>query len=150
TASTDDLDAMAAALFDFTGDHNERAAFELSFASQGKEGLEMVQRSTSAGLPYALAFVDMRMPPGWDGREAVQQSWAVDPCRQAVICTAYSDRSWEEINERLGATDRLLFLKKPFDPIEVRQLALALTEKWNERREREKSDAQVRGILRAL
>jgi CheY-like chemotaxis protein len=146
-----ELGAMAAALFDdVTEDRAERIAFELSFASQGKEGLEMVSRSAFAGLPYALAFVDMRMPPGWDGLETLEQIWSVDPSLQAVICTAYSDRSWEEITERLGATDRLLILKKPFDPIEVRQLALAMTEKWNEHRERERSDAQIRGLMRAL
>lgn len=145
-----EVGAMAAALFDLPEESSGRVSFELSFASQGKEGLEMISRSASVGLPYALAFVDMRMPPGWDGLETLEQMWVVDPYVQAVICTAYSDRSWEEITDRLGATDRLLILKKPFDPLEVRQLALALTEKWNERRERERSDAQARGIMRAL
>jgi DNA-binding LytR/AlgR family response regulator len=77
-----------------------------------------------------MAFVDMRMPPGWDGIETTLRIWELDPRVQIVICTAYSDRSWEDILGRLGRSDRLLILKKPFDNIEVLQLASALTEKW--------------------
>jgi signal transduction histidine kinase len=77
-----------------------------------------------------MAFVDMRMPPGWDGVETIERLWQVDPRLQVVICTAYSDTSWEEVLDRLDARDRLLILKKPFDNIEVRQLASALTAKW--------------------
>lgn len=145
-----DLDAMAAELFDLPQRRAEAPAFELSFASQGAEGFEMVASGASVGMPYALVFMDMRMPPGWDGLETLERIWAVDPAIQAVICTAYSDYSWEQINERLGATDRLLVLKKPFDSLEVRQLALAMTEKWNAHRERERSEAHLRDLLREL
>jgi diguanylate cyclase (GGDEF)-like protein/PAS domain S-box-containing protein len=78
-----------------------------------------------------MAFVDMRMPPGWDGVETISKMWEADPDIQVVICTAYSDYSWEEIIKRLGNVDRLLILKKPFDTVEVCQLAYALTQKWH-------------------
>jgi signal transduction histidine kinase len=71
------------------------------------------------------------MPPGWNGIETIQRLWQEDEDLQVVICTAYADYSFEEIVEALGSSDRLLILKKPFDPVEVRQLAVALTEKWN-------------------
>jgi len=89
-----------------------------------------VQRAKDEGRPYAMAFVDMRMPPGWDGIETTLRIWELDPRVQIVICTAYSDHSWESIARRLGHSDRLLILKKPFDNIEVLQVASALTEKW--------------------
>src|SRR5580692_1248992 len=72
----------------------------------------------------------MRMPPGWDGVETVEHLWRADPRLQVVFCTAYSDHSWKEVLERLDVRDRLLILKKPFDPIEVYQFAHALTTKW--------------------
>jgi diguanylate cyclase (GGDEF)-like protein/PAS domain S-box-containing protein len=72
----------------------------------------------------------MRMPPGWDGVTTIEHIWRHDPDVQVVICTAYSDHGWDDILDRLGWTDRLLILKKPFDHIEVAQLACALTEKW--------------------
>ena len=105
--------------------------FEIDSAYQGEEGLAFVKKAVEAGRPYALAFVDMRMPPGWDGIETIGQFWREDPALQVVICTAFSDHSWDEMTRRLGRTDRLLILKKPFDTIEARQLACALTEKWN-------------------
>jgi two-component system NtrC family sensor kinase len=123
------LDATKAALF---GDavKTTAAAFELDSAYQGQEGLAMVCESLRVDRPYAMAFVDMRMPPGWDGVETVERLWQADSRLQIVICTAYSDSSWEDVLQRLDTRDRLLILKKPFDNIEVRQLANALTVKW--------------------
>ena len=77
-----------------------------------------------------MAFVDVRMPPGWDGIETIARIWEVDPELQVVVCTAYSDYSWEEMRAKVGQPDSLLVLKKPFDNIEVQQLAHALTKKW--------------------
>ncbi|KGP63892.1 diguanylate cyclase [Legionella norrlandica] len=104
--------------------------FQIGSALQGKEGVEEIKKAIKEGQPYALAFVDIRMPPGWDGIETIQHIWEVDPDIQIVICTAYSDYSWEETIELLGQKENLLILKKPFDSIAVRQLAYALTKKW--------------------
>ena len=107
------------------------SAFEIDSALQGQEALALVTAARAAGRPYALAFVDMRMPPGWDGLTTIVKLWEVDPDLQVVICTAYSDRSWDEIRAQLPASERWLVLKKPFDKIEAVQLANALTEKWH-------------------
>ncbi|MBL8860156.1 MAG: response regulator [Planctomycetes bacterium] len=105
--------------------------FELDSAFQGQEALKKVEASIAAGRPYAMAFVDVRMPPGWDGIDTIARLWEVDPELQAVVCTAYADYSWDQMIAKLGYSDRLLILKKPFDPLEVQQIATALTEKWN-------------------
>lgn len=154
---TSDLDAMEASIFGGQKAASPALGFELTFASQGAEALEKVRQARDVAAPYALAFVDMRMPPGWDGLETLVHLWAEDPALQAVICSAYSDHSWTEITAKLGVTDRFLILKKPFDPVEVRQIACALTEKWNqaERSSRaeadlRRSEAKNRGILAAL
>jgi two-component system sensor histidine kinase/response regulator len=107
------------------------ASFSVDDAHQGREGLELVKRAVAAGKPYAMAFVDVRMPPGWDGVETTLELWKVAPDLQIVICTAYSDYSWDTLLAKLGSSDRLVILKKPFDTVEVLQLANALTEKWN-------------------
>jgi signal transduction histidine kinase/chemotaxis response regulator CheB len=105
-------------------------SFSVDSAYQGREGLEMVKLALAAGRPYALAFVDVRMPPGWDGIETTEALWREAPDLQVVICTAYSDYSWEDMAQRIGGSDRMVILKKPFDAIEVLQLSSALTEKW--------------------
>jgi diguanylate cyclase (GGDEF)-like protein/PAS domain S-box-containing protein len=104
--------------------------FEIDSAFQGQEGLECVLKARDSGQPYALAFVDVRMPPGWDGIETIGHLWKADPNLQIVICTAHSDYNWRDISERLGMSDKFVVLKKPFDIIEVTQLAYALTAKW--------------------
>jgi len=104
--------------------------FSLDSAMQGEEGLAHVINAVAQERPYAVAFVDMRMPPGWDGLETISHLWVTDPRLQIVICTAYSDHSWSAISERIGPSDNLLILKKPFDHIEVLQLAHSLSRKW--------------------
>jgi len=128
------LDAVEATLFNTeveTAGAAEVSAFEIDSAYQGQEGLQKVEQSLREGRPYALAFVDVRMPPGWDGVETITRIWEKYPELQMVICTAYSDYSWKEIFRQLGRSDSLVILKKPFDNAEVLQLAHALTHKWS-------------------
>jgi diguanylate cyclase (GGDEF)-like protein/PAS domain S-box-containing protein len=157
-ASSSNLDEVESALFG-TAAKASAADFVLDSAYQGEEALAKVREAQRNDRPYALAFIDMRMPPGWDGVETIERLWSEDPRLQIVICTAYADQSWVEIFDRLDARDRLLILKKPFDPVEIRQLASALTVKWQmtedaafkmnqleqavEERTRELSDANI-------
>lgn len=105
--------------------------FELESAFQGEEACTMVRQSIKEGRPYSLAFVDVRMPPGMDGIQTINKMWDIDPEIQVVICTAYSDRSWEEIFHLLAPEDNLLILKKPFDLSEVLQITHTMSKKWN-------------------
>jgi CheY-like chemotaxis protein len=104
--------------------------FELVSASQGREALDHVVAALADHRPFALAFVDMRMPPGWDGLETIERIWQVDPDIQIVICSAFSDHSRSDLLARFGVRESLLILNKPFDTIEVAQCANALTTKW--------------------
>jgi two-component system NtrC family sensor kinase len=124
------LEETEAALFEETVRSEVSFDFKLDSAFQGQEGLAMVKKAQEEGQPYAMAFVDVRMPPGWDGIETIARIWRECPDLQVVVCTAYSDYSLEEILRKLGESDQLVILKKPFDNIEVMQLAHAMTEKW--------------------
>jgi signal transduction histidine kinase len=135
SAADCELDDLESALFGEQkdapiGTGESAAGFQLDSALQGEEGARLVHDAYLAGHPYAVAFVDVRMPPGIDGIETVLRIWQHDPDVQIVLCTAYSDYSWEKTTQRLGQDNRLLILKKPFDNVEVRQLAAALTDKW--------------------
>lgn len=129
-AASGELDQMEASLFGEESRGDQGEVFELRFADQGEAGFHLVEKAISTGTPYALAFVDMRMPPGWDGLQTIEEIWKADSHIQIVICTAFSDHPWREIAARVGKTDRLLILRKPFDAVEVEQLAVALTWKW--------------------
>ena len=123
------------ALFGMEPASRPELAFDLDFALQGQQGLACVEAALAEGRPYAVAFVDMRMPPGWDGLETIERLWVVDPHLQVVICSAHSDYDWLEVLQRLGRADKLLVIKKPFEPVEILQCASALTRKWLTARE---------------
>ncbi|MCA8949837.1 MAG: response regulator [Planctomycetes bacterium] len=146
-AVSDDLLAAEAELFGDQPALPERTRFEVVTASQGREGLERARAAAAAGTPFAMAFVDMRMPPGWDGLETIQHLWAELPDLEIVICTAFADYSWEEIFARLGQTDRLLIVKKPFDHVEVLQVASALTHKWNLQQQARRTLADLEELI---
>jgi two-component system, sensor histidine kinase and response regulator len=133
-APTDDgLDELEADIFDEERSEQGRyqpEEFDLVTALQGKEGFEKILAARKEERPFSLAFVDGRMPPGWDGVETIQRIWKEVPELQVVFCTAYSDYSWNEVLSRIGGTDNLIILKKPFDTVEVAQLARTLTQKW--------------------
>ncbi|NND98703.1 MAG: EAL domain-containing protein [Pirellulaceae bacterium] len=101
----------------------------VTHAVGGEAGVVKVQEAVDQGNRFSVAFVDMRMPNGMDGLETTEKLWEIDPHLQVVICTAYSDHTWDDVLKRLGYNDRLLLLKKPFERDEARQLALALSEK---------------------
>lgn len=87
------------------------------------------------------------MPPGWDGLKTAVRLWELDAELQIVICTAYSDHSWQELRQTLARPDSLVILRKPFDPIEVLQLAEMLSEKWRLARQ---TGQQMAGLERVI
>jgi CheY-like chemotaxis protein len=121
--------------------------FQIDSAYRGETALELVRKSLTDDQPYAMAFVDMRMPPGWDGLETITRLWEVCPDLQIVICTAYSDHSWTDIVQRLRPEDDLMVLRKPFDVIEIRQFAHTLCAKWDKRR---RTTDQIREVEAGL
>lgn len=132
------LDELEAELFgedeESTADSNNpgtQLSYTVDSAFQGQEALAMVDKAEQEGRPYALIFMDVRMPPGWDGIETISRIWLKHPYVEMVLCTAYSDYTWDDIVEKLGSTDKLLFLRKPFDAVAVQQMALSLIKKWN-------------------
>jgi PAS domain S-box-containing protein len=131
TAAQSHLESVENSLFGLDEIPAERPGFRIDSAYQGQEAVELVKKAVAEGDPYVVAFVDVRMPPGWDGIETVENIWKITPELQAVICTAFSDYSWDQMTHRFGQTDSLLILKKPFETVEVLQMAHALTQKWS-------------------
>jgi len=124
-------------------------SYRLDFAAQGQEGYRKILEAVRSHDPYAVAFVDIRMPPGWDGMETAARIRKVDSEIELVIVTAYADRSREEIVKTVGSPDKLLYLRKPFDPEELLQTALSLTEKWKLGRKQEEQRLELQSVLSA-
>jgi diguanylate cyclase (GGDEF)-like protein len=144
----DGLQAVEAILFgEAAPDRQCAPGFCLDFALQGQEALVLVQQAVKESRPFSVVFVDMRMPPGWDGVETIEHLWNADAELQIVICSAHSDYDWTDLLARLGRSDKLLVVKKPFERIEVLQCAYALTAKWrNERALRRQLDSLEKDV----
>ncbi|MEX0643088.1 MAG: EAL domain-containing protein [Pirellulales bacterium] len=129
--SNDTLSKLEESLLGTKSTPNALIPYEIDSSFQGQDGLEQVSRALKEGRPYALAIVDIRMPPGWDGVTTIEKIREIDSNVQVAICSAYSDYSWQAIHERFGTNDWLLIFRKPFDLAEVQQFACSMTEKWN-------------------
>jgi CheY-like chemotaxis protein len=128
TGGKAELEELEEALFGEPRSSGVSADFLLDSAFQGQEGFAKVREAVASGHPYDLAFLDYRMPPGWNGFETLRQLRKVAPSMPVVLCSAYSDYSWEEIAREFGAAHHLLELRKPFNTQELHQMALSLTE----------------------
>lgn len=124
------LNQKEALLFGHKPQTPESEGFQIDSAYQGEEGFEKIVQARDEGQPYALTFVDIRMPPGWDGVETIERIFPAEPHIHVVICSAYSDYSASDIMSRLGLCDRLLMLRKPCDSAEIFLIATAMCEKW--------------------
>ncbi|SEH08241.1 response regulator [Candidatus Venteria ishoeyi] len=124
-----ELDDLLQQVLDVKKNQSPHLSFTVASAYQGEEALAMVEQAQAENRPFAVIFMDMRMPPGWNGLETIKHIWEKYPDIEMVLCSAYSDFSWEEIQAELGDTHRLLVLKKPFDTMEVKQITLSLAKK---------------------
>ncbi|WP_433926062.1 response regulator [Sorangium cellulosum] len=131
SGAASNLDALDAAIFGAPAPV-ARTTFQVDGAGQGQEGFEKARRMQRSGRPYALMFVDMRMPPGWDGIETIERIWCECPDIEAVICSAYSDYSWHDVIRRLKRPE-LRLLRKPFESKDALELAWSLTSRWLKR-----------------
>jgi CheY-like chemotaxis protein len=127
--SRQNLSRLAGALFGAAPSAPEPSGplFQVDSAFQGAEGVARVREAQESGRPYALVFLDYRMPPGWNGVETLRHLWRVAPTQRVVLCSAYSDYSWEDISREFGPSPLLTELRKPFDSQQVRQVALTLS-----------------------
>ena len=144
--ATDEL----AATFVAQSDKSVLPQFELSHATSGEEAGAMVKAGQESNRPFALAYIDVRMPPGTDGIETVRQIRQFEQGLEIVIMTAYSDKTLPEIIDDMELLHKLLYIRKPFSREEIQQITLSLTVKWNieqelarHQRELEESNQQL-------
>ncbi len=125
-----EMNELTENLFGEEASDKSARVFDLTVCSQGDEAVLAVQDALAANQPYAVVFLDVRMPPGQDGIRTAEQIRALDPFIEFVIVTAYSDVHPMDISERIPPEDKLLYIQKPFHPQEIYQFASALSSKW--------------------
>lgn len=126
-----EVSTQGATLFEHKADDTppDKSFFNLTLHKSGEDGVEAVNESIANDSPFALAFIDMKMP-GIDGAETARQIWDIDPGIRIVFVTAYSKFGPEDINRHTGR-DSGFYLNKPFNPSEIQQFVTALTKDWS-------------------
>ena len=149
-SSTDDL----ADAFSSEVDESFLPNFELLHARSGAEAYEKIKTAIETDDPIAVAYIDIRMPPGIDGIETTRRIRAIDENIEIVLMTAYTDKSLGEIVREMHLLHKLLYIRKPFAREEIQQITLALAEKWNveselgdKRRQLEISNQRLKAVL---
>lgn len=155
TAADESLSAMAAELFDDVevaapSAPDPIAGFELTHKMRGLDGVEAVEQTLALGQPYSVAFIDVRMPPGIDGKETARRIRALDPDINLVIVTGYSDFSPLDISRAAGPADKIFYIAKPFEVEEIVQTATALSHRWAADRELSAAREALAGQVRLL
>ncbi len=117
--------------------------FELLHATSGEEAYDIIRAGKASNRPIAVAYIDVRMPPGIDGVEAIRRIREIEEDIELVIMTAYTDKPLPEIVRDMELLHKLLYIRKPFAPEEVQQITLSLVEKWNVQQELAKNQQQI-------
>ena len=127
----------------------EAPSYELSYASSGDKAIALVKSAKEANNPYAVAYIDVRMPPGIDGIEAIQRIREFEKDLEIVIMTAYSDRPITDIVTNMELLHKLLYIRKPVAHEEIQQITRALVEKWNLEQEATRQRQRLKTVLDA-
>ena len=117
--------------------------FELLHAASGEEAYDIIRAGKESNFPIAVAYIDVRMPPGIDGVETIRRIRQIEKDIELVIMTAYTDKPLPEIVRDMELLHKLLYIRKPFAPEEVQQITLALVQKWNIERELAEKQQQI-------
>lgn len=123
-----EVDSVLNKLLDEQVESKVSNSYRITSAFQGQEAVDVVKAERES--PFAVAFIDMRMPPGIDGLETLALIHEIDPDIQIVICTAYQDYAEQHMLKATEHIDGVLLIKKPFDPLEIQFISRTLCKKW--------------------
>jgi two-component system cell cycle sensor histidine kinase/response regulator CckA len=120
---------------EFLSSPKSNYTFDLTLCRQNEEAIQAVRAAIEVGTPFSLAFIDISRNSNKDGVRAAGEIRLLDPNIEIVIVSDHGDIALEKIVSRVPPAGKLLYLRKPFTPEEIVQLAVALGAKWQQERE---------------
>ncbi|MGH6962448.1 MAG: ATP-binding response regulator, partial [Dongiaceae bacterium] len=148
--SDDQLEDLETELFGAAKTDGGRQRYELVICQQGQQAVTAVKKAAQEGQRFSVAFLDVRMPPGINGVETAREIRAIDPDLHIVFVTAYSDTDPRDIARMVPPVERLFYVAKPFQPLELQQFASALSNKWRAEQELAGAHDQLKRQYSAL
>lgn len=129
--ATTTLSDLEKVLFGEVTDERGAARFDVQSRNQGEHAVEAVRDAVKTASPFAIVFLDIRMPPGIDGIETARRIREIDPNINIVLVTGSLSPEPDDLGKEIPPADKIFFFKKPFHAVECRQLAAALCGKWH-------------------
>lgn len=142
------IDALSQELFGSTATRAHGAGYDVTICRQGDEAVSAVEASITENDPFAIAFIDIRMPPGQDGIVTASRMRQIDPDIEIVIVTGFSDYDPKFISQKVPPAHKLLYLQKPIYPHEISQFAASLSAKWVMEKKMQRAQQQMEDRIR--
>lgn len=73
-----------------TGQILRMLGYEAELAPNGQEAVEMYRQAMEAGAPFTAVILDLTIPGGMGGKEAIKKLLEIDPNVKAIVSSGYS------------------------------------------------------------
>ena len=97
----------------------ERYGYDISESEEGSEAIDQYQAALDEGRPFDLMIVDLSIPNGMGGADAVAKIRELDPSVVAIVSSGYSDDPVMAHHEDYGFR---AVLPKPYEPAQLAEL----------------------------
>ncbi|MCP4220934.1 MAG: PAS domain S-box protein [bacterium] len=111
-----DDEAMVRAV---AGEMLEINGYKPSTAKSGDEAVAMYKKALEDGFPFGVVIMDLTIPGGMGGKEAVKKVLELDPHARVVVSSGYSNDPVMADHERYGFCS---MLHKPYNIEQVKEL----------------------------
>src|SRR5208337_371008 len=85
--------------------------YDVSFARDGAEALDLYTKEKAAGHPFDIVILDLSIPNGIGGKDAIGHIRAFDPAVKAIVSTGYTNDPVVQNFEQYGFSG---ILSKPY------------------------------------
>ena len=109
----DELTRTAAGMF------LEQVGYEVALAVEGEEAIRLYTEARDQGRPFHAVVMDLVVPDGMGGKEAVRKLLTIDPKAKVIVSSGYSDDRVMASYQEFGFVD---VLPKPYELRELREV----------------------------
>lgn len=100
--------------------------YDVQFARNGEEAIELYVREKDAGAPFDVVILDLSVPEGMGGRETIEKLKGLDPSVKAVVSSGYGNDPCVQDYQKFGFTG---VLSKPYKINDMKALLEGLVRK---------------------
>lgn len=113
---------------DVLGDILKYLGYKVDFSKNGAEAIELYRNALESEQPFDVVIMDLTVPGGMGGKEALQKLLAIDPKVKAIVSSGYSTDPVMAHYEEYGFID---VITKPYKSTELSKKLYKILENKN-------------------